>query len=280
MRRRIALCAAALALTGCGGGSASQPSTPTFAPAKRFALANVSPVGPVEPGISTKLAFAIRKPDGAIVTSYREGSGPHTGVHLILVRDDLSTIIHLHPPLDAKGQLSTPVTLPTPGRYRAVIDAYPAGTQNFQLRHDFTASGSAKSKPLPPFTRAQIVAGFRAELIGPVKVRSIQASFLTVKLSDVKTGKPAALTPYFGALAHAIFFRAASLDYTHTHICALRAPNCSGGTAGSPAVSGKPLAPGLLRIGVILPLPGTWRLFLQFKTGGHVVTAPFTLTVT
>ena len=39
--------------------------------------------------------------------------------------------------------------------------------------------------------------------------------------------------PWFGALAHAIFFRQGSLDYFHTHICAPDAPNC-GSLAGAP----------------------------------------------
>jgi hypothetical protein len=33
-------------------------------------------------------------------------------------------------------------------------------------------------------------------------------------------------------------------------------------------------------LGVLLPVPGTWELFLQMKLGGHIITAPYTLTVT
>jgi hypothetical protein len=42
---------------------------------------------------------------------------------------------------------------------------------------------------------------------------------------------------------------------------------------------GRPTAPGRIRVGVLLPVAGDWRLFLQFKPGGRVVTAPFTLNV-
>ena len=87
--------------------------------------------------------------------------------------------------------------------------------------------------------------------------------------------------PWFGALAHAIFFREGSLDYFHTHICAPDAPNCGTlpGVASS-RISGTSAAPGKLTIGVLLPEPGTWRLFLQMKLGGRIVTAPYTLRVT
>jgi len=37
--------------------------------------------------------------------------------------------------------------------------------------------------------------------------------------------------------------------------------------------------PGDLEIGVLLPVAGTWRLFIQTKVAGKVLTAPFTLTV-
>jgi hypothetical protein len=30
---------------------------------------------------------------------------------------------------------------------------------------------------------------------------------------------------------------------------------------------------------VLVPLPGTWRLFLQFQANGKILTAPFTLRV-
>ena len=44
-------------------------------------------------------------------------------------------------------------------------------------------------------------------------------------------------------------------------------------------ITGSSAAPGKLTIGVLLPVPGTWRLFLQMKLAGKIVTAPFTLTV-
>ena len=38
-------------------------------------------------------------------------------------------------------------------------------------------------------------------------------------------------------------------------------------------------APGKARVGVLLPVAGTWRLFLQFQANGRIITAPFTLRV-
>jgi hypothetical protein len=91
-------------------------------------------------------------------------------------------------------------------------------------------------------------------------------------------GKPAAFTPWFGALAHAIFFRAGSLDYFHTHVCAPGAAGCTS-VLGATRVTGSSSKPGTLTVGVLVPTAGTWRLFLQTRANGHVITAPFTLAV-
>ncbi len=85
-------------------------------------------------------------------------------------------------------------------------------------------------------------------------------------------------TPWFGALAHAIFFHAGSLDYFHTHVCGAGAANCTT-TLGGARVTGTSTAPGKLNLGVLIPVPGTWELFLQMQLGGKIITAPFTLQV-
>ena len=64
-------------------------------------------------------------PNGKPLTNYKRGAGPHTGVHLILVRTDLAAIIHRHPPVGPNGRLSDTIVFPEPGTYRVVVYAYP-----------------------------------------------------------------------------------------------------------------------------------------------------------
>jgi len=269
-----------VAVTGCGSSS-SGPATPTIAPAKTFALAGFSPGGPVAAGKPVRLTFTIREPSGQPLVDYRRGSGPHTGVHVIVVKDDLSELIHRHPPVGADGRIEENLVLPNPGRYRVVVDAYPnlSGPQrNFQLFHWLTVSGAAARQPLPPFTRSQTVDGYRFVLHGTPRLQAISPAFLkiTVRRPD---GTPATFTPWYGALAHAIFFRAGSLDYFHTHVCSPGAQGCTS-TLGSAKVTGNSTTPGVLTVGVLVPVSGTWRLFLQCQVDGRVLTAPFTLRVT
>jgi hypothetical protein len=121
------------------------------------------------------------------------------------------------------------------------------------------------------------VAGYRITLHGNPKLRAIEPAFLTVTVTDPQ-GRPARFTPWFGALAHAIFFRAGSLDYFHTHICAPGATGCTS-ALGATRVTGSSSTPGKLTVGVLVPVSGVWRLFLQCRVGGRVLTAPFTLHV-
>ena len=50
-------------------------------------------------------------------------------------------------------------------------------------------------------------------------------------------------------------------------------------TTGTIEVKISPLSGTVLAKYKLVPAPGTWRLFLQTKVGGRVVTAPFTLDV-
>lgn len=279
MTKLVALLAATCVVAvGCGGSSKS--GFPTIQAAKTYSLARFTPAAPVAAGKPVRVSFTIRKPDGKPLTSFRRGPGPHTGVHLIIVRRDLSTIIHRHPPIAADGTVSDSVTFTEPGPYRVVVDAYPNTTgpqRNFQLFGGLVVKGDYRPKPLGPSRSTDTVDGYRVTLHGRPSLHAIQAAFLTITVTD-PAGKPARFTPWYGALAHAIFFRAGTLDYFHTHVCAPGASGCTS-TLGATRVTGSSSTPGKLNVGVLVPAAGRWRLFLQCRVNGHVLTAPFSLTV-
>jgi hypothetical protein len=273
--------AVAAALAGCGGGSSGDVTAPTVPPARIFSLADFQPAQTALAGRPTTVSFTVRQPDGRPLTRYRTGVGPHTGVHLIIVRKDLAYIIHEHPPITPDGHLSQSVTFPAPGPYRVLVDIYPnipGGQPNFQIYRNITVSGAYHPRPLPSFKAVQTHNGYTFAFQGgqPV-IHAIQAQFVNIVVRDPQ-GRPVTFVPWFGALAHAIFFHAGSLDYFHTHVCGAGAANCT--TAfGTTRISGSSTAPGRLTIGVLLPVAGTWEMFLQTKLGGHVLTVPYTLDV-
>src|SRR6266516_2639290 len=113
-----------LLAAGCSSSS-SRPAAPTIGAARTFHLAGFAPTGAVQPGKQIVVAFRIDQPSGSALVDYRRGSGPHTGVHLIVVRNDLSVIIHRHPKVGPGGEIRQPLVLPRPGPYRVLVDAYP-----------------------------------------------------------------------------------------------------------------------------------------------------------
>ena len=276
----LAALAAALSLAACGSSAGGAVTAPPVQPARVFTLGDFSPNGTIQPHRPVKMIFTVQLPSGKPLTQYKTGPGPHTGVHLIIVRDDLAYIIHDHPPIPPSGVLRQTVTFPAPGPYRVLVDVYPdipGGQPNFQLFRTVHVAGAYHPQPLPPFKADQTVDGYHFDMQGQPHLRAIQAAFLHVNVTDPQ-GRPVKFVPWFGALAHAIFFHQGSLDYFHTHVCAPNAPNCAS-VLGPTRITGRSTAPGKITLGVLLPVSGTWRLFLQMKPHGRVLTAPFTLRV-
>ena len=291
---------ATLALGACGSSSNLTVSAPKVAAAKVFTLAGFQPAGQVMAGDPVTISFTVQLPSGKPLTRYKTRSGPHTGVHLIIVRDDLAYIIHEHPPIGPNGLLRQTVTFPAPvavprarrhlserRRRAAELPAVPERRRRRALPGAVAACVQRRPgrRRLPP---DQVVDGYhptRSSTATTSRCRDIRNCTRSRRRSthvDVTdpAGHSVTFVPWFGALAHAIFFHQGSLDYFHTHICAPNAPNC-GTLPGVTAtrITGSSAAPGKLTIGVLLPVPGTWRLFLQMKLAGHVVTAPYTLKV-
>jgi hypothetical protein len=268
--------AAVLVLAGCGGGGTKSV---TVQPARQYALAT-HVIGKPTASRSATVVYSIKQPDGTTLTRFRRGAGPHTGVHVIYVRSDLGAIVHHHPAISANGTITDHVDFPTGGRYRVVVDVYPQQTTpqpNFQLFTTMAVAGARPTAELPPPTTSEVVDGYRFTMHGHPRLRAIEAAFLSFTV-DRRDGSPAQFTPWFGALAHAIFFREGTLDYFHTHVCGPGATGCTSALGGV-RVTGRSITPGKLTVGVLVPVAGTWRLFLQCKVDGHILTAPFTLRV-
>jgi hypothetical protein len=277
VKRFLLLLPLAALLAGCSGGS----STPTITvgPAKQYALVDRSPANAVSAGKPTTVAFTVRQPSGQPLTRFKTGAGPHTGVHVIIVSDDLSTIIHRHPPIGPDGHVKEQVVLPKPGSYTVLADIYPkAGPiPNFQLRYGIHVNGKEKPAPLPPFKASQTVDGYRVVMDGKPKLQAVKPAILKINVT-APNGKPAPFDVWFGALAHAVFFQKGTMAYFHTHVCGPNTPGCTS-VVGQPSIKGTSSKPGVINAGVFLPAPGTWVMFLQFKSNGKIVTVPYTLRV-
>ena len=151
------------------------------------------------------------------------------------------------------------VTFPAPGRYHVLVDVYPVLPEtpqlvNFQLTETATVRGAAKAVPLPAYRPEVTVGGYHVQIEKTPKITALEPAFVTIRIRDAD-GRPPQLELYYGALAHAIFFRAGSLAYFHTHICAPSAPGCAS-LVGGAALRGSGTSSGLLHVGILLPAGG------------------------
>ena len=274
--------AAPLTLAACGSSGGSGVSVPQVAPARVYSLANFQPAAPVRAGRPALLSFSIRQPSGRTLTQYRPCCAPHDGVDLIIVRSDDSHVQYDDSDISAAGRVTQQVVFPTPGRYRVIVDAYPAHTApgqpiNFQLFTWVTVQGPYQPQAVPPYQPSETIDGYRFEVQGQPHLKAIEANFLKLRVLD-PSGRPASFATWRGALAHAIFVHEGSLDYFHTHVCSPGAIYCTS-ALGAARVTGSSSRPGELTVGVLLPEPGVWRMFLLTHIGDRYLSAPFTLNV-
>lgn len=201
--------------------------------------------------------FRITGPDGATVTRYQPDES--TLVQFDLIRSDLTGYQHLDPAMRQDGTwVVTPSTLP-PGAYRAYVSfAAPnasAGTpKHYLLSQPFTVPGPATESP----AIGADVGGYSVTLSGePVAGRT---GALRVGISS--GGRPVGyLQRYLDGYAHLTAFHSGDLAAARL----------------SPAQ--RPTAQAELTSQAWFPEPGTWRVFVQFRTSGPVLTAGFTITV-
>ena len=157
-------------------------------------------------------------------------------LHLIVVgRERDAPFLHLHPRQRADGAWTVPLELPVAGSYRVFAD-FTTGGERRTLGIDLTATAG------PP-------AAAWWDSIYAVKLRG-QGDRLVF---DVRGDRgPVETQRYLGAAGHLVVLREGDLAYIHAHA-----------------------EDDELAFDVPFPSEGRYRLYLQFKVGGHVETARF-----
>ncbi|MDA8368376.1 MAG: hypothetical protein M0026_00700 [Nocardiopsaceae bacterium] len=207
-----------------------------------------------------EIRFRILGPDGRPVTSYAPIHDRE--LHLIVVRRELTDFWHVHPERDAEGTWSVRLNLPEAGAYRIFTDIAPQALgRTLTLGADLAVRGPYEPSPTPEPERSFAIDGYEVELTGDLVPGEGRNLTLTVS----KDGSPVTdLQPYLAAYGHLVVLRAGDLAYVHVH------PDGEPGdgvTEPGPDITFHAAVPG----------PGTYRMFLDFKHGGTVRTAAFTV---
>lgn len=204
---------------------------------------------------SSDFRFRILDANGAPAHDFAEEGGVR--LHLIVVRRDLTGYAHLHPRQQADGSWAVPVDLSRPGVYRAYADFERDGVKTV-LGRDLFVAGAMRPQALPPARDTVTVDGYKVELASP-ELHAGKASVLDFAVS--RNGHAVeSFQSYVGMRGHLIALHEGDLAYSHVH-----------------PLDGS--ATGQIQFETELAAAGAYRLFLQFKAGGFVHTAPFTIAV-
>lgn len=208
-------------------------------------------------GASTTWRFRIIGCDGNPIRRFDRDNTKL--LHLIVVRTDLTGYQHLHPTLGPDGTFTIQLRTARPGSYRAITDFVIDG-RKYVLGATLTAPGAARSTPLPAPALRGSVDGYDIELQRPAQLTARQEAQLTFRIT--RHGQPIDdLEPFLGSYGHLVALHAPELAYSHVH-----------------PVGADP-ASGAITFNTELTERGSYRLFLQFQTRGHVHTVAFTQTV-
>lgn len=206
-----------------------------------------------------RFAFWITGPDGRPVTAYEVAHDKR--MHLIVVRRDLSGFRHVHPDLAPDGTWRVASPLGEAGSWRAFADFTPVGGPPLTLGVDVAVPGQWVPRPLPAPATSTTVDGYTVTLDGTLQPGRTTDLTLTVS----RDGAPVTdLQPYLGAYGHLVALRQGDLAYLHVH------PD------GAPGDGRTPSGP-RITFAAEAPSAGAYRLYLDFRHGGTVHTAEFTL---
>ncbi len=212
--------------------------------------------------------------------------------HLFVISQDLAHFEHIHPVQDDDGTWSIDVVLPRPGYYKVLSDFVPAGgTAQFIARPlvtagyvgDLVADGPHLA---PDRQMSKTVDGLTASLsMDPPAFVAGLYGHLNYFLTEAETGEPVAdLQTYLGAFGHTLIMSDDLVEYVHSHPLDLSADYDE---EAGPMLFMIPMGvdPSTLRGGPaitfdgLMPKPGSYRAFTQFRWHDEVRTFVFSFDV-
>ena len=215
-----------------------------------------------------------RRNSNALITNYAVDRTKL--MHLIIVRADFREFIHVHPTLQA-GHFRILVALSGGQRYYAYADSTPAGIGQQVLR--FTL----KAGEPPPVQTTKVAASLPQVAAGPYTVHLTRTNVtrgqpVALAVTITKKGRLASdLQPYLGAAAHVVVVSTSDLSYIHVHPMAHGQKMVMSGMAMPERHAADRVDPHLDLYLPALSRSGAYKMWLQFRGGGALYVAPFTL---
>jgi hypothetical protein len=210
-------------------------------------------------------------------------------LHLILVSQDLTQFLHVHPDYQGDGVfVLKDLVLPDAANYVVYADFTPTGDHQTYVRNTLTVNSATDKQP-------SLVTSSREVTVGDLKITlGVESAFtagtetrLKFHVSDVKTDADIDnLDEYLGAAGHLVIIDEANQIYIHTHPAGHDMADMSGMSdmaTATPEMAGMvmPMHYGPdLEFMTEFPSTGLWAMWLQVQYKGDVYTFPFVVEVT
>jgi hypothetical protein len=178
-------------------------------------MVETEPAG-AKAGAPVTLKLMIHEADGTMLNEFEVVH--EKKVHLIIVREGLDQFGHVHPEIDADGNMTVEFNFPTGGSYRLYADYKPAKKDPAVSTAVVKIAGDAPAAPpLKPNVPGKAKGdGLDAE-IAVKGTKAGSPSTITFKVLD-PSGQPVKdLEPYLGAMGHLVLISSDGKEYVHVH---------------------------------------------------------------
>lgn len=245
----------------------------------------------VKPGQPAKLLFRIFHPgNGDPIKKFEVVH--ERQYHLFVISQDMEYFQHIHPEEQPDGTWSIDVTLPKAGYYKILSDFMPSGGASQFIARPLVTAGYAgdlandSAHLMPDTVASKRVDDVTATLAYDPPTFSVgQYGHLNFHLTDTASGRPITdLQTYLGAFGHTLIMSEDMVDYVHSHPLDILAK--SDDDSGAPQFI---IPPGAdleaLRGGPdvtfegLMPKPGRYRAWTQFRRNNKIYTFAFTFNV-
>jgi hypothetical protein len=245
----------------------------------------------VRPGEKVALFFTFLRPGSAEIV--RDFEIVHTKpFHLFVVSQDMEFFEHLHPIMRADGTWTIDTTLPKQGYYQILCDFMPKGGTGQFLTAPLVTGGYAGdlvadgAHLVPDRTFRKSVGNLTASLaFNPPLPVACQYVHLSFNLTDTASGRPVTdLQTYLGQFSHMLLMSEDLQCHVHSHPINLVVEDEDSAAlpeyiiapeADLDAIRGGPQ----VTFDALMPKPGLFRAWAQFKRNDQIRTIPFTFRV-
>ncbi|MBC8160684.1 MAG: hypothetical protein H7Z42_05630 [Roseiflexaceae bacterium] len=195
-------------------------------------------------------------------------------IHLVIIAEDGSFFEHTHPARTGPGTYALNITPTQPGRYSAYaeIERVESGTQ--VLRGDFTVVGDPTAPAVAPVSLGthtiddlQVTVASSQTPLQAGEQTTFTASFANAN-SPVRD-----LQPWLGMAGHFLARSSDGVIFAHVHAAEKVPPY------GRPIVVQGTLYGPDVRFVYTFPQPGAYRVWMQFKHAGRIITVPLDVQV-